>query len=168
MSKKTSKKSSRKSTKLFKSWTVSRALHSYAFYGLLCCIAIFGVIGNYYVNASNADTGHCIDATFSISEQGTYVPCVEQLQSVLNDWHNEGTYGIYRAGGYQLSPDGFYGPTTQGDVEDFQYWNNQYINHYHVSVNGTVNRATWKAICYDAIASGYQYGDIGCAAERLL
>ncbi len=55
-----------------------------------------------------------------------YRPDVELVQRSLNDW------------GYNLAPDGHYGPQTRSAVSDFQ-------RSYGLQVDGWVGEETWNA-----------------------
>jgi hypothetical protein len=106
-------------------------------------------------SAAEAASG-CVTEIFSIADEPYYEPCVLDEQVLLNNLWSKGMPGLY-----QLTTDGYYGPLTMGDVEQFQ-------RDAGDSVDGVTGSETWGSLCIingDSGFRGVYWHDAGCNTE---
>ncbi len=106
-------------------------------------------------SAAEAASG-CVTEIFSIADEPYYEPCVLDEQVLLNNLWSKGMPGLYK-----LATDGYYGPLTTGDVEQFQ-------RDAGDSVDGVTGPETWGSLCIINAGNGFTgvyWHDAGCNTE---
>jgi peptidoglycan hydrolase-like protein with peptidoglycan-binding domain len=123
-------------------------------------VLLVGGIGAYlYENSHAATTAgystHCHDYEFSTRSGGAYLPCVADIQDIIkvnalgfsspqpNSYYKYSSKSVLTAASFV---DGYYGPNTAGQVENYQAAPPRTAG----GVDGIVGPNTWKQLCSTA------------------